>query len=109
MFWTAILGMVSCILMIPVLLKCPMKVSWCVVCVAYSLVLISGVAVYICGIVWRYGTAGKFASGDDATYDEIRTDELLQLKSGTFMNWFYIISVIMFCFSVVCACCICVV
>ena len=93
--------------MIPMLLKCPINVALCIIYFFYTLAFISGLAVYICGIVWRYGAAGKFASGDDATYDELRTDELLQLKSGTFMDWYYILTVALFCLSVACACCVC--
>ena len=71
MFWNMILGIVSRILLIPIMLKCPKKVALVILGIVYGLCFISTLAVYICGLVWRYGDAGRFASGDDATRDEI--------------------------------------
>ena len=39
-------------------------------------------AAYIYGIVQRYGEAGKFASGDEASDAELDENNLYQIQSG---------------------------
>ena len=57
--------------MIPVFLMCPRNVTLVTSGIVFGIFFISELAAYICGLVWRYGEAGRFASGDDATRDEI--------------------------------------
>ena len=46
---------------------------------------------YIMGLVWRYGKAGKFASGDTLEEGE-EPDPLSQISNGRFLSVYYLIS-----------------
>ena len=43
------------------------------------------------GMVWRFGAAGKFASGDDLA-EGVIADPLLQSESANFMRIYYLIA-----------------
>ena len=63
----------------------------------------SGLAAFIAGAVWRFGTAGTFASQEIDAEGLTQADgALLQTSSGKFMYIFYIIN---FCLMGLCLCC----
>ena len=63
----------------------------------------SGLAVYILGLVWRYGEAGKFASGDDLD-ENVVAGPLMQISNGKFMSIYYLITWIALGVSCFCTC-----
>ena len=58
---------------------------------------------YIMGLIWRYGAAGKFASGDDLAEGE-DAGALYQISSGKFMSIYYLITWILLGTACVCGC-----
>ena len=86
---------------VPALVGCCFALSSCTQC--------SSTIWYIMGLVWRLNEAGKFASGDNLTEEELTAEQeadstLYQLKSGNFMWTYFVISWIMMGTSCVCGC-----
>ena len=61
-------------------------------------------AVYVMGMVWRFGEAGKFASGDDDIIMNSESALLLQESNGKFLSIYYLITWIFIGLCAVCAC-----
>lgn len=58
---------------------------------------------YIMGLIWRFGAAGKFASGDELAEGE-DAGALYQISSGKFISIYYLITWILLGTMCVCAC-----
>ena len=66
--------------------------------------MISMLFAYILGGVWRFGEAGKFASGDGLPEDVVEVGGLYQVANGKFLSVFYLVSWILIGVYVALAC-----
>ena len=63
----------------------------------------SMLSAYTMGLVWRFGEAGKFASGDELAEDAV-AGPLYQVSSGKFISIFYLVTLILM--GTMCCCCL---
>ena len=61
-------------------------------------------AVWICGMIWRWSEAGQYASGDDLAYDA-DAGPLYQISNGQFIKVMSILNSVVVGLKVCCCCC----